>query len=72
MEGLTINDGNGGWNGGLGALVGGLVGGAVGSAWNGNRWNGPHGDGSCSGGGTSYVMDTLTGLQSDVNSIGRD
>lgn len=76
MEGLQPvlpigNNGNcDGWGSGWGALVGGAVGGAVGSAWNGNRWN----NGNCGGGGCGdqYIMDTLTTMRTDVNSIGRD
>lgn len=79
MEGLQptfdINGNNDGWGNGWGALIGGAVGGAVGSAWNGNRWQG---NGCCSpcgcGGanGSTFLMDSLSALRSDVASIGRD
>lgn len=75
MEGLQptfdISGNNNGWGNGWGALVGGAVGGAVGAAWNGNRWN----TGSCNcncGCGDRYLMDTLTTMRTDVDSIGRD
>lgn len=62
-------DCNGGWgNGGWGGLIGGAVGGAVGSAWGNNRY----GNNGCCNNGGQYIMDTLTTMRSDVNSIGRD
>lgn len=81
MEGLMptfdVNGGNcngDGWGNWGGALIGGAIGGAVGGAWNGNRWN--NGGGCCDGGRAAYgdlfVMDTLTTMRGDVNSIGRD
>ena len=77
MEGLQPtfdvngND-NGGWGNWGGALIGGAIGGAVGSAWNGNRWNTGCGNGGCCNNGNQYVMDTLTTMRTDINSIGRD
>lgn len=78
MEGLMptfdVNGGNNcndGWgNGAWGALVGGAIGGWAGSAWSGNnRW----GNNGCGNGcGDQYIMDTLTTMRTDVNSIGRD
>lgn len=76
MEGLQpVVDlgGNSGMGGGLGALIGGAIGGAVGSGWNGNRWC----NNGCAGGGSAaygelFLMDSLSGLRSDVGSIGRD
>lgn len=64
-------DCNGGWgNGAWGGLFGGAVGGAIGSAWGNNR-NGNNG--CCNNGcGDQYIMDSLTTMRSDVNSIGRD
>lgn len=71
---MNPNGGNYGWGSGngWGALVGGAVGGAVGSAWNGGRWN----NGGCCNGGQNHtetiVMDTLSSIGNNVNSIGRD
>ena len=66
------NNGMGNWGG---ALIGGAIGGAVGSAWGrGGNWN----NGNCGGGvccgnnGNQYVMESLTTMRSDVDSIGRD
>lgn len=78
MEGLMptfdVNGGNNcnndGWGNWGGALIGGAIGGAVGSAWNGNRWN--NGNGCGTGCGDQFIMDSLTTMRSDVNSIGRD
>lgn len=78
MEGLQptfdINGGNncGNWGG---TAIAAAVGGAIGAAWNGNRWN--NGNGNCGNGcgcgcGTQYVMDNLTTMRTDINSIGRD
>lgn len=77
MEGLQptfdINGNNDGWGNGWGALVGGAVGGAVGAAWNGNRWNtGNCGNGCSCNNGANFIMDTLTTMRTDINSIGRD
>lgn len=77
MEGLQptfdINGGNncGNWGG---TAIAAAVGGAIGAAWNGNRWNN-NGNGNCGCGcgcGTQYVMDNLTTMRTDINSIGRD
>ena len=79
MEGLqpTIdiggnNNGMGNWGG---ALIGGAIGGAVGSAWGrGGNWNNGNccGGGCCGNNGNQYVMESLTTMRSDVDSIGRD
>lgn len=75
---MNMNDNCNGWgNGnGWGALVGGAVGGAVGSAWNGNRWNNNGGNCGCGCSGSNFgqelLMDNLTALGANVNSIGRD
>lgn len=77
MEGLMptfdVNGGNNcngdGWGTWGGSFVGGAVGGALGAAWNGNRGN--NGNGCCNSGG-QYIMDTLTTMRTDINSIGRD
>lgn len=79
MEGLqpTIdiggnNNGMGNWGG---ALIGGAIGGAVGSAWGrGGNWNNGNccGGGCCGTNGNQYVMESLTTMRSDVDSIGRD
>lgn len=73
MEGLQptfdINGNNNGWGDWGGALIGGAIGGAVGSAWNGNRWN----NGGCGNNcGDQFIMDTLTTMRTDINSVGRD
>lgn len=75
MEGLQptfdINgNDNGGWGNWGGALIGGAIGAWAGSAWNGNRWN--NGNGCNNGCGDQYIMDSLTTMRSDVNSISRD
>lgn len=74
MEGLQptfdISGNNGGWGGWGGALIGGAIGGAIGSGiWGGNRGRGGCNDGCC---GEQFIMDSLSGLRSDVGSIGRD
>lgn len=76
MEGLQptfdiSGNNNGNWGG---TFVGAAIGGALGAAWNGNRWNnGNCGGNSCGCGcGDQYIMDTLTTMRTDVNSIGRD
>lgn len=57
---------NNGWGNGWGGLIGGAIGGAFGAGWgNNNRNNG----GCC---GDQFIMDSLTSMRSDVNSIGRD
>ena len=78
MEGLMptfdVNGGNcnnDGWGNWGGALIGGAIGGAVGGAWNGNRWNNG-GNCCCNNNAGQYVMDTLTTMRTDINSIGRD
>lgn len=70
MEGLQptfdVNGNNqNGWGNGWGALIGGAVGGAFGSGWNRNN------HGGCDH-GNQYIMDTLTTMRTDVDSIGRD
>lgn len=77
MEGLQptfdINGNNNGWGNGWGALVGGAVGGAVGSAWNrNNNWNNGCCNPCCNNQPSQYLMDTLTTMRTDVDSIGRD
>ena len=79
MEGLQptfdINGNNNGWGNGWGALVGGAVGGAVGAGWNrNNNWNngGCCNTGCCNNGANQFLMDTLTTMRTDVDSIGRD
>lgn len=77
MEGLQptfdINGcNNNGWGNGWGALVGGAVGGAVGSAWGrNNNWNNGCNP-CCNNQSSQYLMDTLTTMRTDVDSIGRD
>lgn len=65
---------NNGWGNGWGALVGGAVGGAVGAGWNRNNWNnnGCCNTGCCNNGSNQFLMDTLTTMRTDVDSIGRD
>lgn len=83
MEGLQatydISGNNGGWaNGGWSALIGGAVSGAVGSAWRNDR-NGNcgcnNGCGCNNNGGTFgdlLLMNSVSGLRTDVGSVGRD
>lgn len=59
---------NGGWGNWGGSLVGGAIGAAFGSGWNNNR-NGNCNNGGC---GDQFIMDSLTGLRTDVGSISRD
>lgn len=74
MDGLVptfdVNqNGNGGWGNWGGALIGGAIGGAFGAGWgNNNRNNGNCG--CCCG--DQYIMDNLTTMRTDINSIGRD
>lgn len=74
MEGLMPtfdvngNNGNGGWGNWGGALIGGAIGAAFGSGWNNNNRNGNCGSGC----GDQFLMDTLTTMRTDVNSIGRE
>lgn len=65
---------NNGWGNGWGALVGGAVGGAVGAGWNrNNNWNnGNCCNPCCNNGSNQFLMDTLTTMRTDVDSIGRD
>lgn len=62
---------NNGWGSGWGALAGGAIGAAFGSNWNGGRNNGNCGCG-CGNNGDQFIMDTLTTMRSDINSIGRE
>lgn len=76
MEGLVYdvngNNNNNGWGNGWGALIGGAVGGAFGAGWNRNNgWNNGGGNCGCNN-GNEFIMDTLTTMRSDVNSIGRE
>lgn len=71
MPTFDVNGGNNcgdGWGNWGGALIGGAIGGAVGAGWNGNR-NGNCCTPCC---GDNYIMDTLTTMRTDINSIGRD
>lgn len=74
MEGLQptfdVNgNNNNGWGNGWGALIGGAVGGAFGAGWNRNNYNG----GNCAvNAGNQFIMDTLTTMRTDIDSIGRD
>lgn len=77
MEGLQptfdINGNNNGWGNGWGALVGGAVGGAVGAGWNrNNNWNNGNCCNPCCNNNSQFLMDTLTTMRTDVDSIGRD
>lgn len=74
MNGLMPTfDVNGNNNGGWGsAAAGAFAGGLVGS-WFSNGWgNGRNGGNCCCGSGNDMIMDTLSGLRSDVGSISRD
>lgn len=74
MDGLQptidINGNNGGWGNWGGALIGGAIGAAFGSGWNNNGRNGNCCGSSCCG--DQYIMDNLTTMRTDINSIGRD
>lgn len=74
MEGLQptfdiSGNNNGNWGG---TFVGAAIGGALGAAWNNGRWNNGNCGGNSCGCGDQYIMDTLTTMRTDVNSIGRD
>lgn len=75
MEGLMPTfDVNGNNNGGWGsAAAGAFAGGLVGS-WFSNGWggNGRNGGNCCCGSGNDMIMDSLSGLRTDVGSISRD
>lgn len=69
MEGLVptvdVNgNNNNGWGNWGGALIGGAIGAWAGNGWGNNRNGGGYGD--------QYIMDTLTTMRTDINSIGRD
>lgn len=73
---MDITGGNSGWGGnGWGSLIGGAIGGAVGAGW-GNRggWGGAVAPVApcCHNNNDQFVMDTLTTMRTDINSIGRD
>lgn len=71
MPTMSLNDGNnsGGWGNWGGALIGGAIGAAFGSGWNNNRGGNCCGSSCC---GDQYIMDNLTTMRTDINSIGRD
>lgn len=79
MEGLMPtfdvngNGNNNGWGGAAaGAFAGGLIGSWFSNGWGGNGFGNRNG-GNCGGCcGDQFVMDTLTTMRSDINSIGRD
>ena len=66
---INGNNNNGDW---WGSLIGGAVGGAVGSGWGRNNGNGCNNGGCCNNRSDQFLMDTLTTMRTDVNSIGRD
>lgn len=74
MDSLTptidIGNNNGGWGNWGGALIGGAIGGAFGAGWNRNNNNGNCG--CCCNNNDGLIMDSLTTMRSDLNSIGRD
>lgn len=75
MEGMPFTyDISGNNNGGnwWGSIIGGAVGGAIGAGAFGNRNGGCCNNGCCSVQGDSFIMDNLTSLNNNVNSIGRD
>lgn len=61
------NNNNNGWGNGWGGLIGGAIGGAFGSGWGNNNRNN---NGNCCG--DQFIMDSITSMRSDLNSIGRD
>lgn len=77
MDGITptidLNGNNNGWGNGLiGAAIGGFAGAAIGNNWNGRNNNGCCNNSGCCDNGSRYVMDSLSGLRTDVGSISRD
>ncbi|MBD5585209.1 MAG: hypothetical protein HDQ88_09005 [Clostridia bacterium] len=66
---LNGNNGGYGWGGAGGAFAGALVGSIFGNGWGGG-WGG-RGNGGCCG-GNEMIMDSLSGLRSDVGGISRD
>ena len=78
MDGLIptfdVNQNNGWGNGGWSALIGGAIGGAFGANWNRNGWNnnGNCCNPCCNNGSNQFLMDTMTNMRTDVDSIARD
>lgn len=75
MEGLVptfdMNQNNG-WGNGWSALIGGAIGGALGTNWNRNNCNTGNCCNPCNNGANQYLMDSLTTMRTDVDSIARD
>lgn len=75
MEGLVptfdMNQNNG-WGNGWSALIGGAIGGALGTNWNRNNCNTGNCCNPCNNGTNQYLMDSLTTMRTDVDSIARD
>lgn len=70
---LNGNNNNGyGWGGAGGAFAGALVGSIFGNGGWGGGWGGNRGGNCCCNNGDQYIMDTLTTMRSDLNSIGRE
>lgn len=62
------------WVGGNGwsALIGGAIGGALGTNWNRNNCNTGNCCNPCNNGSNQYLMDSLTTMRTDIDSIARD
>lgn len=75
MEGLVptfdMNQNNG-WGNGWSALIGGAIGGALGTNWNRNNCNTGNCCNPCNNGTNQYLIDSLTTMRTDVDSIARD
>ena len=75
MEGLVptfdMNQNNE-WGNGWSALIGGAIGGALGTNWNRNNCNTGNCCNPCNNGTNQYLMDSLTTMRTDVDSIARD
>lgn len=69
---IDVGNNNSGWNNGWGSLIGGAIGGAFGSNWNRNGFNGLNNTFFPNQAQPQYLMDTLTTMRTDVDSIARD
>lgn len=69
---IDLGNNNTGWNSGWGSLIGGAIGGAFGSNWNRNSNPGLNNAFFNPAPQSQYLMDTLTTMRTDVDSIARD
>ena len=76
MEGLVptfdVNQNGMGWGNGWSSLIGGAIGGALGTNWNRNNCNTGNCCNPCNNGSNQYLMDSLTTMRTDIDSIARD